>query len=133
MHQITQQQMDNLQLLQTIIQKKIDNNENPKILNHILQPCGTKGCILGDYLIYKEGGPIKVTRSGCPISLELNEKAQELLGDSLHQIDEFGHEMQFYIDEEYLDIFGTEDEGSLGERLTRINYLIATSKVKSNG
>ena len=48
---MTPQQLENSKFLLKIIKEKIDRNEPRELLDQWIQPCGTKGCVLGDYVI----------------------------------------------------------------------------------
>jgi hypothetical protein len=52
---MTPKQRQNTTNLLAIIKSKIDNGDEEDLLDSWVQPCGTVGCVLGDYvLMYEE-------------------------------------------------------------------------------
>lgn len=121
MTEITQQQMDNLIMLRGVIENKLGQDES--VLDGVFQPCGTYGCVLGDYLLKKAG-----VKHEDDIPDEVR-WAGDVFGDDPKNIKEFGLPLSAPVGIR-LDVFGPSGWGAIQQRLDFVNDLIAKSVVK---
>ena len=48
---MTPKQIENTKILIEVLKEKVNRNDPAMLLDTYFQPCGTKGCVLGDYLL----------------------------------------------------------------------------------
>ena len=99
------EQIDNCIELKAIIQNKIDQGHPISYLDSYSQPCGTVGCILGDWVIKKELAAHY---------LKFIARCDEIYTSSVGRL-LFG-----FSHSDAVDIFGTAFFGTYQERLTRL-------------
>ena len=121
---MNQTQYENSMLLRQVILDKISKNEPEEVLDHWSSPCGTYGCVAGDFVIKSqyEGYDIDdPNRDDLSI-------ASNRLDDKFHSY--FGFSEDFYssLDElgepECKYVFGCRYSGTLQERLEYVESQI---------
>jgi hypothetical protein len=130
---ITQTQMANLNTLLGVLESMKDVPEEQ--LDSWFQPCGTHGCVAGEYFLKIPGmDKVEVTDRGM-IALTSNQFYLVSYFEKLvcYPEQEFGHtlEMSFEDDGErhHVNVFGTSYEGTIPQRIKVVKHLIANSKV----
>lgn len=108
------QQLVNTCKLLSIVEAKIDKDEPEEVLDSWIQPCGTVGCVLGDYMMAKH--PKAVAK-------ELRNLCEHV--DFMH---EFGFDPTDYNTEatflEYVKISGDSTQGTLKQRRSYIKSVL---------
>jgi hypothetical protein len=130
---ITQTQMANLNTLLGVLESMKDVPEEQ--LNSWFQPCGTHGCVAGEYFLKIPGmDKVEVTDGGA-IALTSNQfylvsYFEELIN---YPEREFGHTLELTFEDDgewhHVNVFGTSYEGTIPQRIKAVKHLIANSKV----
>jgi len=130
---ITQTQMANLNTLLGVLESMKDVPEEQ--LNSWFQPCGTHGCVAGEYFLKIPGmDKVEVSWHGYPISTpELSDLVETF--DDLYNYPEreFGHTLELSFEDDgerhHVNVFGISLEGTIPQRIKAVKHLIANSKV----
>ena len=124
---MNKEQIGNTKLLIEVLQDKIAKNEPAEVLNKWFQPCGTYGCVAGDYFLrrYNLTSVKLFNRRG----LKDKKLAVLFLQIQLQFFDHFG----FYcnsspFEDPHIDVFGPASNGTLQERLDHVTKQLEALK-----
>jgi hypothetical protein len=132
---ITQTQMANLNTLLGVLESMKDVPEEQ--LDSWFQPCGTHGCVAGEYFLKQGLDKVEVSLYNVgpayyykPKLSNLEDSFEELIN---HPEREFGHTLELSFEDDgewhYVNVFGTSYEGTIPQRIKVVKHLIANSKV----
>lgn len=127
---MTPKQRQNTINLLSIIKNKIDNGDRWNLLDAWVQPCGTVGCVLGDYVLtYEEDLIQELLDSG---ERSTSESAISMICNHYPFYEEFGFDPVFKRKEDKDEkwslptgnVIGDSSEGTLQERYDYVKSVL---------